>query len=165
MCHASLYRFARALAGDPSVAEDLVQETYRRALNAGNKPDQLSPEQLRPWLFTILRNVWLNSVRSASRENPLELNVDHASPAETDSPEWAIHQKLLRSEIVQAIDALPEQFRRVFVLRELEELSYAQIAEIAQCPVGTVMSRLARARQILRHSLMAYHPAGRKVKQ
>jgi RNA polymerase sigma-70 factor (ECF subfamily) len=163
MCHGALYRYARALSGDPGVAEELVQETYRRALAARNKPALASLEQVRPWLFTIQRNIWQNLVRASRREAEQELKEDsHPVPGRC-SPEELLHQKFLRSEIAQAVDSLPDAYREVFVLREVEELSYAEIAAVIQSPVGTVMSRLARARQLLRRSLSAYGPEKRRV--
>jgi len=163
MCHGALYRYARALSGDPGVAEELVQETYRRALAARNKPAVLSLEQVRPWLFTIQRNIWQNLVRDSRREAEQELEEEaHAAP-EALSPEHLLQQKFLRSEIAQAVDSLPDAYREAFVLREVEELSYAEIAAVIQSPLGTVMSRLARARQILRRSLAAYGPEHRRV--
>ena len=165
MCHGSLYRYARALSGDPAVAEELVQETYRRALAARNKPAVLSLEQVRPWLFTIQRNIWQNLMRANRREPEQELEEEaHAAPGAL-SPEQLLQQKFLRSEIAQAVDSLPDAYREVFVLREVEELSYAEIAAVIQSPVGTVMSRLARARQLLRRSLAAYGPEKRRVSQ
>ena len=81
-----------------------------------------------------------------------------------DSPEAILHRKLLQSEIRAAIDALPEAFREVIVLREIENLSYAEIAVIVNCPTGTVMSRIARGRDQLRHLLARIAPT-REVKR
>ena len=151
--YASLYRYARALSGDASEAEDLVQEACKRALAAPNKPSPLTAGRTRAWLFRIVRNIWLNEIRRRSRraesELPEEASLESAAPA----PDALLARKLLQYEVRQAIDSLPESFREVLVLRELEDLSYDQIAEILDCPAGTVMSRLARARSRLRLSL------------
>lgn len=162
-CHASLYRYARAVSGDPAAAEELVQETYRRALGAKRRPAELSQQHVRPWLFTILRNHWYNTVRNTRDRCETALVEEDHVLAEDESPEQLLHRKFLRSEIVQAVDALPEPFREVFILREVEELSYAEIAGVIQSPVGTVMSRLARARAMLRRSLCAYSPPKREI--
>lgn len=162
-CHGSLYRYARALSGDPATAEELVQETYRRALGARRQPVELSPQHVRPWLFTILRNHWYNTVRNTREHCETALVEEDSFLPEGESPEQLLHRKFLRSEIVQAVDALPEPFREVFILREVEELSYAQIAGVIQSPVGTVMSRLARARAMLRRSLCSYSPPKREI--
>lgn len=163
-CHASLYRYARALTHDPARAEELVQETYKRALAARRRPETPSVDQVRPWAFTILRRLWQNELRQ-SRCEPLE-EFGGDGPADTggESPETLLARKLLRSEIIQAIDALPEAFREVLVLREIEGLSYAEIARVLECPRGTVMSRLARARLLLRRHLFRFAPAPREVK-
>jgi len=138
------YGFARYLAKDPSLAEDIVQEAFLKALRGfggfrGGDP--------RSWLFAIVRTTWLSTTRGASAwADPEETE---ALPSEDDTPEAA----LLRQGDVQtvrgAVEALPEPFRETLVLRELEELSYRQIAEITSAPIGTVMSRLSRARQML----------------
>lgn len=162
-CHASLFRYARALSHDPARAEELVQETYKRALAARRRPEEPSVEQVRPWAFTILRRLWQNQMRQ-SRSEPLEERGDNLLDPDGETPETLVARKLLRTEIIQAIDALPEVFREVLVLREIEGLSYAEIARVLECPRGTVMSRLARARLMLRRHLLHYAPAAREVK-
>ncbi|MCX6620394.1 MAG: sigma-70 family RNA polymerase sigma factor [Acidobacteria bacterium] len=158
-CHASLYRYARALSHDPSAAEELVQETYKRALAARRHPEIETPDHVRPWAFIILRNIWRNSLRDQRPTADGEPDEDgFRAPAE-DSPEEILVRKLLRSEIVQAIDGLPPTLREVVVLRDIEGLSYAEIALVLQCPAGTVMSRLARARQVLRKVLASLSPS------
>lgn len=161
---ASLYRYARALSGNAADAEELVQETYRRALAARRTPAQGQPDELRPWLFTILRNIWHNEVRRRHHDVRLDPAFENATTMTADSPEAILHRKLLQSEIRAAIDALPEAFREVIVLREIENLSYAEIAVIVNCPTGTVMSRIARGRDQLRHLLARIAPT-REVKR
>lgn len=162
-CHASLYRYARALSQDPGRAEELVQETYKRALAARRRPEVPSVDQVRPWAFTILRRLWQNELRQ-SRPEPLDERAESLLDPGGETPETLVTRKLLRSEIIQAIDALPEAFREVLVLREIEGLSYAEIARLLECPRGTVMSRLARARLLLRRQLFRFAPASRGVK-
>ena len=157
-CHASLYRYARALSHDPSDAEELVQETYKRALGARRRPEPATPDQVRPWAFTILRNIWQNSLRD-QHPAAAELSEDGFTATLEDSPEEILVRKLLRSEIVQAIDGLAPALREVVVLRDIEGLSYAEIAVVLGCAPGTVMSRLARARQVLRKVLASLSPA------
>jgi RNA polymerase sigma-70 factor, ECF subfamily len=153
-CHASLYRYARSLCGDPWEAEELLQESYKRALAAKRKPAAANADEVRPWVFTIMRNVWLNNQRRMSRWP--ETAIDDADAvALCESAEGAVGRKLLVSEIRAAVDSLPVLWREVVVMRDMEELSYAQIAAILGCPVGTVMSRLARARGSLRQMLAA----------
>ena len=162
-CHDSLYRYARALSHNPSLAEELVQETYKRALSAKRAPEPLNPASVRPWAFTILRHIWQNTLRDGVRELTVEL-PDHELPDPTaESMEVLLTRQLLRSEIAHAIDTLPEVFREVIVLREIEGLSYARIAEILRCPPGTVMSRLARGRDLLRRMLVRFSPAAQEM--
>jgi RNA polymerase sigma-70 factor (ECF subfamily) len=149
----ALFRYAMALCRDVAIAEDLVQETCLRALSA-KKP--LRPDSNhKGWLFTILRNIWLNQLRKG-RWTPQTFDPEtyeagseiHAS-ARSD-PHNLYVSKLQVAEVRAAIEKLPQVYREIIVLREYEELSYQEIAEILKCPAGTVMSRLARARSRLR---------------
>lgn len=151
-CLDGLYGFALALSRDRSLAEDLVQETYVRALAARRKA---SPEEnLRGWLFTILHNVWRNEVR---RRQPRALEDDPGLEASLaapgDDPLEELDRKETRGRLHEAIGGLPEPFREVVMLRCVEGFSYRDVAQIVGCPAGTVMSRLARARALLRRSL------------
>jgi RNA polymerase sigma-70 factor, ECF subfamily len=149
-CHDSLFRYARALSADPADAEELVQDCYRRALAAARKPSAGEPEQVRRWMFVILRNVWKNDRRARSRQDSLEA----AAPlADDSSPESGLLRRALQIEVRAALDSLSEAHREIIVLRDMEELPYEQIARVLDCPVGTVMSRLARARTRLREIL------------
>ncbi len=155
-CHASLYRYARALTRDPMTAEELVQETYSRALSARKWPYPATEECLRPWLFTIARNHWHNTARRpAYMEELTEAYADQT----TAQPDAVLLRRLLQSEVRDAVDSLPEAMREVIVLREMENLSYEEIAGVMGCPVGTVMSRLWRAREVLRRALAQYAAA------
>ena len=103
-------------------------------------------------MFTIMRNVWQNERRRLSRAP--EILLDETAAAPGDTAELALSRKLLVSEVRAAVDSLPALWREIIMMRDMEELSYAQIAQVLGCPVGTVMSRLARARGALRRLLM-----------
>ena len=151
-CLDGLYGFAYNLCHDRNAAEDLVQETYLRALSARRKPPV--EENLRGWLFTILHNVWRNEVRRR-RPRPLD-DVAQALAAPGDGPAEALRRREERMQVRRAIAELPEAFRSVVLLRCVEGFSYRDVAAIVGCPAGTVMSRLARARAMLRKRLRAH---------
>jgi RNA polymerase sigma-70 factor, ECF subfamily len=147
------YNLARWLTRNDHDAQDVVQEA---ALRAYRFLDGLRGEA-RPWLLAIVRNSclsWLQVNRPADvagfDDRALELQ-----PADQDGPEVLASRELDRRMLNEAIAALPAQFREVLVLRELEDLSYKEIARIADVPMGTVMSRLSRARRLLAESLRA----------
>ena len=154
-----LYGYAVVLTRDRSIASDLVQETYLRALKAKNslRPDS----NVKSWLFTILRNIWLNELRQRKTSlKVVELDVDEniaEVAVENSKDPYAIYvNKVEREQVREAIQQLPVEFREIIILREYEELSYQEIADLLNCPVGTVMSRLARARSKLRTLLSTY---------
>ena len=153
-----LYSYAVVLTRNPTEAEDLVQETCLRALRA---MERLKPESnIKSWLFTILRNIWLNQLRQRkTAPDKFELDADEqvANRAVDSSrdPHAAYVSDLEGEQVRDAIKRLPLEFREIILLREYEELSYEEIAAMLQCPVGTVMSRLARARSKLRDLLVA----------
>lgn len=151
-CHDSLFRYARALSGDQAAAEELVQESYRRALGAARKPSAGAPEDVRRWMFVILRNIWKNDRRARAREDVLEA-AGELEAAPEHSPENRLLRRALQIEVRTALDSLTEAHREIIVLRDMEGLAYEQIAEVLECPPGTVMSRLARARTRLRDIL------------
>lgn len=152
----TLYRVALRLTGEPAAAEDLVQETMLRALKAWGSFRPGS--NARAWLVTILRNQFVNSWRSAKR-SPAGVDVDAipepADPKDPD-PEGRFFRELVDEEVLRAVDDLPTEFREVLVLSDMENLPYAEIAESLGIPVGTVKSRLFRARRILQGQLRAY---------
>jgi RNA polymerase sigma-70 factor, ECF subfamily len=148
-CLDALYGFALALCRDAGEAEDLVQETYLRALRARNKAEP--GEGLRSWMFAILHNVWRNDVR---RRRPVAYDGDvDGLPSLDADPLQFVDRKQSGNRLLAAIDALPGAFREVIVLRCVEGFSYREMAEIVGCPAGTVMSRLARARALLKREL------------
>ena len=151
----SLYNLAHWLTGDRVDAEDLVQETYAKALK-GFKSFQ-EGTNLRAWMFRILRNTFLTSRSGLMARNTSSLEDEsdegEAVTAHHNTPESV----LLRSEnqqlVLDALAALPVHYREILLLCEVEELSYREIAEVLSLPIGTVMSRLSRARNSLRQEL------------
>ena len=160
-CHASLYRYARSLCGEPRDAEELLQETYKRAWAAKRKPVAADADEIRPWLFTIMRHTWQNERRRMSRARETVFE-DAAAFVSDENVELAVSRTLLVSEVRAAVDSLPVLWREIVVMRDMEDLSYAQIARVLDCPIGTVMSRLARARGALRQLLMPRVPEVRR---
>jgi RNA polymerase sigma-70 factor (ECF subfamily) len=154
-----VYTLARYLLRDAADAEDAVQECYLRALKHF---DSYRGPAMKPWLFAILRNVCRAEYarRASSPTAPIEDVPEDAAqtPLWHDAPETPEAQMLHRwdaSTIRRLVEGLAEPFRETFVLREIHELSYREIADVVGAPVGTVMSRLARARAMLRSAWMA----------
>jgi RNA polymerase sigma-70 factor (ECF subfamily) len=160
-----LYSYAVVLSRNRTEAEDLVQETCLRALRAMQR---LRPDSnIKSWLFTILRNIWLNQLRqSRTAREVANIEADENSAHEavdTAKDPYAMYvSNMEREQVRNAIQQLPLEFREIILLREYEELSYGEIAILLDCPAGTVMSRLARARAKLRELLPAIsvaHPS------
>jgi RNA polymerase sigma-70 factor (ECF subfamily) len=153
----AVYTLARYLLRDPSDADDAVQECYLRALRHF---DTLRSQDVKPWLLAILRNVCRVEYGRRSRVLLYDVNAEPDKPEGAiplwreaqDTPETEMLRKLDAQTIQGLVAALPEAFREVIVLREIEDLSYREIAEIVSTPVGTVMSRLARGRALLREA-------------
>ena len=149
-----LFGYALVLSRNRTEAEDLVQETCLRALRAIDGLREHS--NVKGWLFTILRNIWLNKLRR-TRFVQIELGADTndvSDPADAaQNPHAAYASGVEQERVRAAIQQLPLAFREVVLLREYEELSYQEIAALLDCPPGTVMSRLARARSKLRELL------------
>ena len=152
----SLFNFACWLAQDRAEAEDLVQETYAKAL-AGFPSFEMGTN-FRAWIFRILRNSFLNSrsglaaTRTVALEDERETEA-RTAPVSEETPESIFLFHANEQAIREAIEHLPVPFREVLLLADVEEMAYREIAETLGIPVGTVMSRLARARKILRESL------------
>ena len=143
----SLYRLARALAVDRPTADDLVQDTYARALRYFHA---YQGGDMRAWLAAIMRN--LHRSEAPPRTTSLELAAEHPDPA--PDPEQATIAGSEAASVRHHVAALPEALRETLTLREFAGLSYAEIAKLQDVPIGTVMSRLARARASLRESLV-----------
>ena len=148
------YNLARWLTRDQQDAEDVVQEAFLRALRHFNS---FKGGDARPWLLAIVRNTyytWRKQNRMPQDEMVLE-EEKHPVADESSDPEMLLLRETDRQLIQSALRKLPKEFMEVIVLREFEELSYKQIAEVIQIPCGTVMSRLARARKRLVQLLLA----------
>jgi RNA polymerase sigma-70 factor (ECF subfamily) len=147
----SVYRVARRLTGNTADAEDLTQETYVRALGAAGR-FQLGTN-LKSWLLTILRNINRNRTRDRARAIVVVDGdaVDRFDGADTSSetPEARLLRNAETRVLGAAIESLPPALRQTVWLRDIEELSYAEIAARLNIPIGTVMSRLSRARELL----------------
>jgi RNA polymerase sigma-70 factor (ECF subfamily) len=152
-----LYGYAMVLTRSRADAEDLVQEAYVRALEAMHRLREDS--NIKGWLFTILRNLWLNELRKRKSGPRVVVEIDGEENAADSlvSNFKDSHEILVSNEnaerVREAIDQLPVEFREIILLREFEELSYQEIADVIGCPAGTVMSRLGRARAKLRKIL------------
>ena len=145
---------ARTLVRSDADAEDVVQEAFMRALKYFHG---FSGEHPKAWLLSIVRNVGYALLRKNGRADPVESFDEERDPAPSpwssearpETPESALLRSIDADSVQRALETLPEEFREVVVLRELEQCSYKEIADIAQVPIGTVMSRLSRARRLL----------------
>ena len=151
----SLYNFASWLVHNKSNAEDLVQETYLKALRsfASFQPGT----NFRAWMFRILRNTFLSSRSTLDRRMTVEIDSEDdvpVSPATSTTPESLLIERSRKNAVQNAIEQLPVIFREVILLCDVEDASYQEIAEILSIPMGTVMSRLARARKVVRQSVL-----------
>jgi RNA polymerase sigma-70 factor (ECF subfamily) len=153
-----LYGAALRLTRNADTAQDLVQDTYLKAIRARGR---FTPgSNLKAWLYTILHNSWRNRQRDRARtrvdfdSEAMEEAAGTASASEpAESPETLLLRSTLDSDLQAALDALPEAFREVVWLRDVDELSYQEIAAVIEAPVGTVMSRLSRGRKQLHDRL------------
>ena len=160
----SLYNFASWLVHNNSNAEDLVQETYLKALRgfASFQPGT----NFRAWMFRILRNSFLSSCSTLDRRMIVEFDSeddDAVLPATSTTPESMLIERSQQNAVRNAIEQLPITFREVLLLCDVEDASYREIAEILSIPIGTVMSRLGRARKAVRDSLLGV-PQGARSK-
>ena len=162
----SLYGVAIRLSADPQDAEDLVQDTYIKALQAF--PFLREPEKVRPWLWQILSRAAMDRFRREPREiyvgdlQDLDgFSLYHKVRDEDPFPySDRLHQDFLAQfrdeEVNRALLALPEEYRLPLVLFYVEELSYRELAEVLECPMGTIMSRLFRGRKMIERELWEY---------
>ena len=147
----SLYGTALRLTRRAADAEDLVQETYLKAFRSAH---QFEPgTNLKAWLFTILHNTFRNARRHDGR-NPVDVDSEAVERAVgsgpgDQSPEQILTRATLDADLQAALDALPDAFRQAVWLRDVEELSYAEMAQVLDVPIGTVMSRISRGRRAL----------------
>jgi RNA polymerase sigma-70 factor (ECF subfamily) len=155
-----VYATALRILRRHDLADDVVQDTFLRAFKSF---DQFNPgTNCRAWLFTIMRNAFLNRVRAAGREvlepdmDRLEAERISSATAGVASPEETFFQTVLHGDVDRALKELPLPFREAVILADLEGLSYSEMAEILGCPIGTVMSRLSRGRRLLRGALVRF---------
>ena len=158
----AIYGAALRLTRRPDQAQDLVQDTYLKAIRA--RHSFTAGTNLKAWLYTILHNTWRNRRRDGARsrvdfdsevvEKAAE-GADKVSAPQVDSPETLLLRETLNPDLQAALDALPESFREAVWLRDVEELTYQEIAEVLGIPIGTVMSRLSRGRKQLYKALTA----------
>jgi len=152
-----LYNFARWLAQDAVEAEDLVQETFIKALRGFGGFQ--AGTNFRAWIFRILRNTFLTSRSGLKAATVAEEDFD-ALPSGDPSPEASLLKQADREAVQQALGALAMPFREILLLCEVEEMSYEEIAQVLAIPMGTVMSRLYRARKSLRVLLVERFKGG-----
>jgi RNA polymerase sigma-70 factor (ECF subfamily) len=162
----AVYRFALRLTADSEDAQDLVQETYLRAYRSWGQYSQGT--QVKSWLFTICKNSFLRGSERTRRheeimtavaaEDPSSVSRESAVFMEAASrgAQSSFWREVVDTEVLRAIDALPQEFREAVVLSDLEDLSYQEIATITGVPIGTVRSRLFRGRRVLEKQLYDY---------
>lgn len=161
----AVYRFSLRLTGNEAEADDLTQETYLRAYRHWDTYTRGT--SCRSWLFTICRNAFLRGRerrdrRMESFESELDVAVEAIASAEVlaeirnEDPERRFFDSFIDAEVDAAVTRLPDEFRQAVVLSDLEGLSYAEVAEVLEVPVGTVKSRLYRGRRLLAAALRDY---------
>jgi len=153
---ARLYNFAHWLTQDRASAEDLVQETYMKALRGFSSYKQGT--NFRAWIYRILRNTFLTTQAGLKVAASISLDGDGddekaIEPAAKETPESVLLARVEQETIQQALEELPLKFREIILLCDTEEMSYQEIGETLAIPIGTVMSRLSRARKAMRESL------------
>jgi RNA polymerase sigma-70 factor, ECF subfamily len=159
----ALYTMAVRLARNPHDASDLVQETILRAYRFFDRFEQGT--NCRAWLLTILFNNFRNGYRRSTREQPASSSEEFERRIEAESlrpdspnlnPEAALSESGMEREVEAALDALPAEFREALLLVDVQELSYQEISQVLNIPIGTVKSRVSRGRSMLREALTAY---------
>lgn len=158
----SLYNFAIRSANDPSDAEDLVQDTIVKAYRFFSSYERGT--NAKAWLFRILKNSYINNYRKQSKQ-PYKVDYDEISTyyesvrserSDTTDMEQIMYRELLDDEVTRALNKLPEDFRTVVLLCDIEGFTYEEIANMLDVPIGTIRSRLHRGRNLLRTSLSQY---------
>jgi RNA polymerase sigma-70 factor (ECF subfamily) len=149
---AKLYNFAHWLTQDRAAAEDLVQETYMKALRGFSSFQQGT--NFRAWMYKILRNTFLTTRSGLKAWALVSLDGDDGDkptePAASETPESVLLARAQQETIQSALESLPVKFREIVLLCDLEEMTYQEIGETLGIPIGTVMSRLSRARKAMR---------------
>lgn len=155
---ARLFNFACWLTQDQAAAEDLVQETFMKALKGFSSFHQGT--NFRAWIYRILRNTFLTSRMGLAASVSLDVDDAPAEPATYDTPESVLLARVEQKAIQNALAELPVNFREIILLCDLEEMSYQEISQTLSIPIGTVMSRLSRARKSMRTLLAAGREGG-----
>jgi len=152
---ARLYNFAHWLTQERASAEDLVQETYMKALRGFSSFQQGT--NFRAWMYRILRNTFLTTQAGlkASASVSLDSDDETVEPTVPETPESVLLAHVEQKMIQDALEKLPVKFREIILLGDLEEMSYQEMGETLGIPMGTVMSRLSRARKAMRELLAA----------
>lgn len=158
----ALYSFAVRLCRNREDAHDLVQETYMKGFRFFDKFERGT--NCKAWLFRILKNTYINQYRKDKREPDIVeydvieefYDLIRSESSESTDLQKKIFDNLLDDEVSTALESLPETFRTAIILCDLEGMTYEEIAEIIECPIGTVRSRLHRARKMLASQLLAY---------
>ena len=157
-----LYNFALRTAGNESDARDLLQETYLKAYRFWDKYEKGT--NIRAWLFRIMKNSYINRYRKESKE-PDKVDYDdienfynsiRAQSTDPNDLQQQLFGNLLGDEVTKALQRLPDDFRTIVILCDIEGLTYEEIAEFIECPIGTVRSRLHRGRKLLQDELYEY---------
>jgi len=158
----ALYNFAIRLSADPNDAEDLVQDTIVKAYRFFSSYERGT--NAKAWLFRILKNSYINNYRKVSKQ-PYQVDYDEISSyyetvrsdrSDTTDMEQIIYREMLDDEVTRALNRLPEDFRTVVLLCDIEGFTYEEIANMLDVPIGTIRSRLHRGRNLLRSSLTNY---------
>ena len=164
--YSNLYGSAMRLTREPAEAEDLVQDTMVRAFRFWDTYQQGT--NIKAWMFTILRNTFINGYHRRGRKRDFQNDVNSQmrslgptvavanSNSQPPAPDEAVSLEVTQMRIREALDSLPPDYRQAVTLADLEGLSYKEIAECMDCPIGTVMSRIYRGRKIL-HELLHDH--------
>ncbi len=154
----SIYRFALYMAQNENDAQDLVQDTYLRAYRFFDKFQEGT--NCKAWLLKILKNTFINSLRRNKRNPNMirlsdmeEQGIDLASNSEFDGE---VSGEIFDDNVTAAVESLPDSYKSVIILADVEGLSYREIADLVGCPIGTVMSRLCRGRRLLKKKLRNY---------
>ena len=157
-----LHNYAYRMTGNQLDADDLVQETYLRAFRFFHKFEKGT--NCKAWLFRIMKNLFINKYRKNQKE-PGKVDYDDvenffdtikSDRVESTDLQEKLFSNLLDDDMVNALNSLPDDFKTVVILCDIEGLSYEEIAEFVQCPIGTVRSRLHRGRKLLQQKLLAY---------
>ncbi len=157
-----LYNYAIRMTGNTDDAHDLLQETYLKAYRFWDKYEKGT--NIRAWLFRIMKNTYINLYRKTVKE-PDTVDYDEIKnfyntikeeSADPNDLQEKLFGQLLDDEVAKALESLPEDFRTVVILCDIEGLTYEEIAEFVECPVGTVRSRLHRGRKLLQSKLFDY---------